>query len=116
MSPAILGEFTFISYVTSLSFLILILSLFVMRRLVSGRNSLTYWTSRNVPFIDCPELDLRVTTFHEKEGEMYQKVLKEAGNQGYVGILEGGKPILYVMDPNLIKNILVKSSHLTNSD
>jgi len=73
------------------------------------RGNQDYWTQRGVP-ISQAKLTFRerlTRPFHEVDQAMYESV-KSQNVTNYFGVVELRKPMLFVLDPELIKSILVK--------
>ncbi|KAF4524101.1 hypothetical protein B566_EDAN007684 [Ephemera danica] len=84
----------------------------------SLRDVFDYWRKRGVKFVK--PLPLvgsigRVVTFREHISEFYCRVYKQFKDDKFVGFYRMRKPVLLFLDPELIKNILIKDfSHFTD--
>ncbi len=90
--------------------LVLILSLLCARLYIYGNDD--YWAKRGIPFVKSgdlgPWLDrirFRIP-FHELDHRIYLALKPHRAKFG--GIWEVRRPVVYVMDPELIKQVLVK--------
>jgi len=79
------------------------------------RGDLSYWTNRNVPFLDCSKfrhsLIGRITPEipnHVTDQKIYDE-FKKLDEIRYGGIIQLGTPVLFVMDLELVKHIMVKT-------
>jgi hypothetical protein len=77
-----------------------------------------YWKDRDVEFIKPYPLVGsmgRVMSLKEHLADFFQRIYKENKGKSFVGFFQGKTPALVILDPQLVKNILVKDfAHFTD--